>query len=209
MALYIMESSNNIEDLVSSLNLTLDEQTALEEAVILEAEEEKNPFEGKSPKEIEDAARKAFYEKIGKNQEDQKILKDIIIGRDNLMRNTLKREYENAPRTWLASKIAAFRSLYTKLEAELDQERSMNRTNMLRKFMRICIKVIDWLALRLQKVVNHIGTKNDEYGARHLTRYRNREFNGRIRALQKKVGIAVNDRGVTYRDDNDGSFDYD
>lgn len=41
MALYIMESSNNIEDIVSSLNLTLDEQTALEEAVILEAEEEK------------------------------------------------------------------------------------------------------------------------------------------------------------------------
>ena len=205
MALYIMESSNNIEDFASSLNLSLDEQTALEEAVILEAEEEKNPFEGKSPKEIENA----FYEKIGKNQEDQKILKDIIIGRDNLMRNTLKREYENAPRTWLASKIAAFRSLYTKLEAELDQERSMNRTNMLRKFMRICIKVIDWLALRLQKVANHIGTKNDEYGARHLTRYRNREFNGRIRALQKKVGIAVNDRGVTYRDDNDGSFDYD
>ena len=136
-------------------------------------------------------------------------MQDIIIGRDNLMRDTLKREYENAPRTWLASKIAAFRSLYTKLEAELDQERSMNRTNMLRKFMRICIKVIDWLALRLQKVANHIGTKNDEYGARHLTRYRNREFNGRIRALQKKVGIAVNDRGVTYRDDNDGSFDYD
>ena len=125
------------------------------------------------------------------------------------MRNTLKREYENAPRTWLASKIAAFRSLYTKLEAELDQERNMNRTNMLRKFMRICIKVIDWLALRLQKVANKIGTKNDEYGAVHLTRYRNREFNGRIRALQKKVGIAVNDRGVTYRDDNDGSFDYD
>lgn len=208
MALYIMESSNNIEDLVGSLNLTLDEQTALEEAVILEAEEE-NPFEGKSPKEIENAARKAFYEKIGKNPEDQKTLKDIIIGRDNLMRNTLKREYENAPRTWLASKIAAFRSLYTKLEAELDQERSMNRTNMLRKFMRICIKVIDWLALRLQKVANKIGTKNDEYGAVHLTRYRNREFNGRIRALQKKVGIAVNDRGVTYRDDNDGSFDYD
>ena len=208
MALYIMESSNNMEELVSSLNLTLDEQTALEEAVILEAEEE-NPFEGKSPKEIEDAARKAFYEKIGKNPEDQKTLKDIIIGRDNLMRNTLKREYENAPRTWLASKIAAFRSLYTKLEAELDQERSMNRTNMLRKFMRICIKVIDWLALRLQKVANKIGTKNDVYGAVHLTRYRNREFNGRIRALQKKVGIAVNDRGVTYRDDNDGSFDYD
>lgn len=208
MALYIMESSNNIEDIVSSLNLTLGEQTALEEAVVLEAEEE-NPFEGKSPKEIEDAARKAFYEKIGKNPEDQKTLKDIIIGRDNLMRDTLKREYENAPRTWLASKIAAFRSLYTKLEAELDQERSMNRTNMLRKFMRICIKVIDWLALRLQKVANKIGTKNDEYGAVHLTRYRNREFNGRIRALQKKVGIAVNDRGVTYRDDNDGSFDYD
>lgn len=208
MALYIMESSNDIEDLVGSLNLSLDEQTALEEAVILEAEE-KNPFEGKSPKEIENAARKAFYEKIGKNPEDQKTLKDIIIGRDNLMRDTLKREYENAPRTWLASKIAAFRSLYTKLEAELDQERNMNRTNMLRKFMRICIKVIDWLALRLQKVANKIGTKNDEYGAVHLTRYRNREFNGRIRALQKKVGIAVNDRGVTYRDDNDGSFDYD
>lgn len=208
MALYIMESSNNIEDIVSSLNLTLDEQTALEEAVVLEAEEE-NPFEGKSPKEIEDAARKAFYEKIGKNPGDRKTLQDIIIGRDNLMRDTLKREYENAPRTWLASKIAAFRSLYTKLEAELDQERSMNRTNMLRKFMRICIKVIDWLALRLQKVANKIGTKNDEYGAVHLTRYRNREFNGRIRALQKKVGIAVNDRGVTYRDDNDGSFDYD
>ena len=208
MALYIIESSNNIEDIVSSLNLTLDEQTALEEAVVLEAEEE-NPFEGKSPKEIEDAARKAFYEKIGKNPGDRKTLQDIIIGRDNLMRDTLKREYENAPRTWLASKIAAFRSLYTKLEAELDQERSMNRTNMLRKFMRICIKIIDWLALRLQKVANHIGTKNDEYGARHLTRYRNREFNGRIRALQKKVGIAVNDRGVTYRDDNDGSFDYD
>ena len=208
MALYIMESSNNIGDIVSSLNLSLDEQTALEEAVILEAEEE-NPFEGKSPKEIEDAARKAFYEKIGKNPGDRKTLQDIIIGRDNLMRDTLKREYENAPRTWLASKIAAFRSLYTKLEAELDQERSMNRTNMLRKFMRICIKVIDWLALRLQKVANKIGTKNDEYGAVHLTRYRNREFNGRIRALQKKVGIAVNDRGVTYRDDNDGSFDYD
>ena len=173
MALYIMESSNNMEDLVSSLNLTLDEQTALEEAVILEAEEEKNPFEGKSPKEIEDAARKAFYEKIGKNPGDRKTLQDIIIGRDNLMRDTLKREYEHAPRTWLASKIAAFRSLYTKLEAELDQERSMNRTNMLRKFMRICIKVIDWLALRLQKVANKIGTKNDEYGAVHLTRYRN------------------------------------
>ena len=44
MALYIMESSNSIEDLVSSLNLSLDEQTALEEAVILEAEEEKNQY---------------------------------------------------------------------------------------------------------------------------------------------------------------------
>lgn len=44
MALYIMESSNDIEYLVGSLNLSLDEQTALEEAVILEAEEEKKSF---------------------------------------------------------------------------------------------------------------------------------------------------------------------
>ena len=101
------------------------------------------------------------------------------------------------------SKIAAFRSLYTKLEAELDQEKSMGRINLLRKIMRICIKVLDWLAFRMQKLGNKItiGPKGN-YAGDHVNRYRNREYNGRVRAIQKKIGIAVND-DLTYHDDYD------
>ena len=79
----------------------------------------------------------------------------------------------------------------------------MGRINLLRKIMRICIKIIDWLAFRMQKLGNKISIgPKDNYGGKHINRYRNREYNGRVRAIQKKIGVAMNDE-LTYHGDND------
>lgn len=200
MGLYTIESGVVERDLLESLSLNAEEKEALQEAIILENED---PFKGKSRQEIEKAAGQAFYIKLQSDKESMKAFNEIISDREDFTRDKLRREIEHAPKTWVASKIAAFRSLYTKLEAELDQEKNMNRTNLLRKIMRVCIKVLDWLAFRMQKLGNKItiGPKGN-YGGDHVNRYRNREYNGRVRALQKKLDIAVNDE-LTYHGDHD------
>lgn len=204
MGLYILGSANIERDLLESLSLNTEEKEALQEAILLETEGSGDDLLiGKTPKEIEQAAGRAFYARLQKDKDSLKAFDQIMMDRDDYTREKLRREIEHAPKTWVASKIAAFRSLYTKLEAELDQEKSMGRTNLLRKIMRICIKVLDWLAFRMQKLGNKItiGPKGN-YAGDHVNRYRNREYNGRVRAIQKKIGIAVNDN-LTYHDDYD------
>lgn len=201
MGLYIIESASIERDLLESLSLNAEEKEALQEATIIL--ENEDPFKGKSRQEIEKAAGRAFYVKLQSDKDSMEAFNQIISDREDFTRDKLRKEIEHAPKTWVASKIAAFRSLYTKLEAELDQERNMNRTNLLRKIMRVCIKIIDWLAFRMQKLGNKIaiGPKGN-YAGDHVNRYRNREYNGRIRALQKKLNIAVNDE-LTYHGDYD------
>lgn len=201
MGLYIIESASIEMDLLESLSLNAEEKEALQEATIIL--ENEDPFKGKSRQEIEKAAGRAFYVKLQSDKDSMEAFNQIISDREDFTRDKLRKEIEHAPKTWVASKIAAFRSLYTKLEAELDQERNMNRTNLLRKIMRVCIKIIDWLAFRMQKLGNKItiGPKGN-YAGDHVNRYRNREYNGRVRALQKKLNIAVNDE-LTYHGDYD------
>lgn len=196
MGLYISPNKSLLE----SIYLESDERTALSEALALCEEESKDPKE-----ERKKLASDIFYNKLGNSDPDRKVLVQIMQDRDDFTRNKLRKEIENAPKTWLASKIASFRRLYTKLEAELDQERDLKRTNLLRKVMRVCLKVIDWIAFRLQKLANHVGTKHNNLGNRHVTIYRNREYNGRMTALQKKMGIAITD-DITHKHDYDTSY---
>lgn len=200
MGLYIIESAYTGRDLLESLSLNAEEKEALQEAILESGED---LLAGKTPQEIEQAAGKAFYRKLQADKESMNAFNEIIKDRDDFTRDKLRKEIEHAPKTWIASKIAAFRSLYTKLEAELDQEKNMGRTNLLRKIMRICIKILDWLAFRMQKLGNKItiGPKGN-YAGDHVNRYRNREYNGRVRAIQKKIGIATNDE-ITYLGDYD------
>lgn len=196
MGLYVSPS----KALLESMYLESDERTALSEALGLCEEESED-----AKKKRKELASDIFYNKLGSSDPDKKLLVQIIKDRDDFTRNKLRKEIENAPKTWLASKIASFRRLYTKLEAELDQEKDLKRTNLLRRVMRVCIKVIDWIAFRLQKLANHVGNKDDATGNKHVTIYRNREYNGRVRALQKKIGIATTDN-FTHKDDHDISY---
>lgn len=198
MGLYILESANTKRSLLESLSLNTAEKEALQEVFLIE-----NNVNLNDRVELEKAAGRAFYKRLRVDSESLQAFDQIIKDRDDFTREKLKKEIENAPKTWVASKIAAFRSLYTKLEAELDQEKNMNRINFLRKIIRICIKIIDWLAFRMQKLGNKISIgPKDNYGGKHINRYRNREYNGRVRAIQKKIGVAMNDE-LTYHGDND------
>lgn len=198
MGLYVLESAITEKDLLESISLNAEEKEALQEVFLMEEDITASDREG-----LEKAASRAFYKRLSADKDSLKAFDQIIKDRDDFTRSKLRKEIEHAPKTWVASKIAAFRSLYTKLEAELDQEKNMGRINLLRKIMRICIKIIDWLAFRMQKLGNKItiGPKGN-YAGDHVNRYRNREYNGRVRAIQKKIGIAVNDN-LTYHDDYD------
>lgn len=198
MGLYVLESAIIEKDLLESISLNAEEKEALQETFLMEEDITASDREG-----LEKAASRAFYKRLSADKDSLKAFDQIIKDRDDFTRSKLRKEIEHAPKTWVASKIAAFRSLYTKLEAELDQEKSMGRINLLRKIMRICIKIIDWLAFRMQKLGNKIfiGPK-DNYGGKHINKYRNREYNGRVRAIQKKIGISMNDE-LTYHGDND------
>lgn len=198
MGLYVLESAISEKDLLESISLNAEEKEALQEVFLMEEDITASDREG-----LEKAASRAFYKRLSADKESLKAFDQIIKDRDDFTRSKLRKEIEHAPKTWVASKIAAFRSLYTKLEAELDQEKNMGRINLLRKIMRICIKIIDWLAFRMQKLGNKISIgPKDNYGGKYINKYRNREYNGRVRAIQKKIGISMNDE-LTYHGDND------
>lgn len=103
----------------------------------------------------------------------------------------IKREIDNRPRTWLASKIAKFRNLYTKFLAELNKERDLRKQNLIRKFLRVILRIIDWIAIRLQKLANHVGKKDDKYSVNHILSYQNKKYNGQLSAIEKSYNVAL------------------
>lgn len=101
----------------------------------------------------------------------------------------IKREIDSRPKTWLASKIAKFRNLYTKFLAELNKERDLRKQNLIRKFLRVILRIIDWIAIRLQKLANHIGKKDDKYSVNHILSYQNKKYNGQLSAIEKSYNV--------------------
>lgn len=131
---------------------------------------------------------------LSKHPKSVDILKNFTQARKDLRGKGLadiKREIDSRPRTWLASKIAKFRNLYTKFLAELNKERDLRKQNLIRKFLRVILRIIDWIAIRLQKLANHIGKKDDKYSVNHILSYQNKKYNGQLSAIEKSYNVAL------------------
>lgn len=131
---------------------------------------------------------------LAKHPKSVDILKNFTQARKDLRGKGLadiKREIDSRPRTWLASKIAKFRNLYTKFLAELNKERDLRKQNLIRKFLRVVLRIIDWIAIRLQKLANHIGKKDDKYSVKHILSYQNKKYNGQLSAIEKSYNVAL------------------
>lgn len=131
---------------------------------------------------------------LAKHPKSVDILKNFTQARKDLRGKGLadiKREIDSRPRTWLASKIAKFRNLYTKFLAELNKERDLRKQNLIRKFLRVILRIIDWIAIRLQKLANHIGKKDDKYSVKHILSYQNKKYNGQLSAIEKSYNVAL------------------
>lgn len=131
---------------------------------------------------------------LAKHPKSVDILKNFTQARKDLRGKGLadiKREIDSRPRTWLASKIAKFRNLYTKFLAELNKERDLRKQNLIRKFLRVVLRIIDWIAIRLQKLANHIGKKDDKYSVNHILSYQNKKYNGQLSAIEKSYNVAL------------------
>lgn len=129
---------------------------------------------------------------LAKHPKSVDILKNFTQARKDLRGKGLadiKREIDSRPRTWLASKIAKFRNLYTKFLAELNKERDLRKQNLIRKFLRVVLRIIDWIAIRLQKLANHIGKKDDKYSVNHILSYQNKKYNGQLSAIEKSYNV--------------------
>lgn len=129
---------------------------------------------------------------LAKHPKSVDILKNFTQARKDLRGKGLadiKREIDSRPRTWLASKIAKFRNLYTKFLAELNKERDLRKQNLIRKFLRVILRIIDWIAIRLQKLANHIGKKDDKYSVNHILSYQNKKYNGQLSAIEKSYNV--------------------
>ena len=129
---------------------------------------------------------------LAKHPKSVDILKNFAQARKDLRGKGLadiKREIDSRPRTWLASKIAKFRNLYTKFLAELNKERDLRKQNLIRKFLRVVLRIIDWIAIRLQKLANHIGKKDDKYSVNHILSYQNKKYNGQLSAIEKSYNV--------------------
>ena len=131
---------------------------------------------------------------LAKHPKSVDILKNFTQARKDLRGKGLadiKREIDSRPRTWLASKIAKFRNLYTKFLAELNKERDLRKQNLIRKFLRVVLRIIDWIAIRLQKLANHIGKKDDKYSVNHILSYQNKKYNGQLSAIEKSYNVTL------------------
>lgn len=131
---------------------------------------------------------------LSKHPKSMDILKNFTQARKDLRGKGLadiKREIDSRPRTWLASKIAKFRNLYTRFLAELNKERDLRKQNLIRKFLRVVLRIIDWIAIRLQKLANHIGKKDDKYSVKHILSYQNKKYNGQLSAIEKSYNVAL------------------
>lgn len=129
---------------------------------------------------------------LAKHPKSVDILKNFTQARKDLRGKGLadiKREIDSRPKTWLASKIAKFRNLYTKFLAELNKERDLRKQNLIRKFLRVILRIIDWIAIRLQKLANHIGKKDDKYSVNHILSYQNNKYNGQLSAIEKSYNV--------------------
>lgn len=129
---------------------------------------------------------------LAKHPKSVDILKNFTQARKDLRGKGLadiKREIDSRPKTWLASKIAKFRNLYTKFLAELNKERDLRKQNLIRKFLRVILRIIDWIAIRLQKLANHIGKKDDKYSVNHILSYQNKKYNGQLSAIEKSYNV--------------------
>ena len=129
---------------------------------------------------------------LAKHPKSVDILKNFTQARKDLRGKGLadiKREIDSRPKTWLASKIAKFRNLYTKFLAELNKERDLRKQNLIRKFLRVVLRIIDWIAIRLQKLANHIGKKDDKYSVNHILSYQNKKYNGQLSAIEKSYNV--------------------
>lgn len=129
---------------------------------------------------------------LSKHPKSVDILKNFTQARKDLRGKGLadiKREIDSRPRTWLASKIAKFRNLYTRFLAELNKERDLRKQNLIRKFLRVVLRIIDWIAIRLQKLANHIGKKDDKYSVNHILSYQNKKYNGQLSAIEKSYNV--------------------
>lgn len=129
---------------------------------------------------------------LAKHPKSVDILKNFTQARKDLRGKGLadiKREIDSRPRTWLASKIAKFRNLYTKFLAELNKERDLRKQNLIRKFLRVVLRIIDWIAIRLQKLANHVGKKDDKYSVNHILSYQNKKYNGQLSAIEKSYNV--------------------
>lgn len=131
---------------------------------------------------------------LAKHPKSVDILKNFTQARKDLRGKGLadiKREIDSRPKTWLASKIAKFRNLYTKFLAELNKERDLRKQNLIRKFLRVVLRIIDWIAIRLQKLANHVGKKDDKYSVNHILSYQNKKYNGQLSAIEKSYNVAL------------------
>lgn len=129
---------------------------------------------------------------LAKHPKSVDILKNFTQARKDLRGKGLadiKREIDSRPKTWLASKIAKFRNLYTRFLAELNKERDLRKQNLIRKFLRVVLRIIDWIAIRLQKLANHIGKKDDKYSVNHILSYQNKKYNGQLSAIEKSYNV--------------------
>lgn len=143
---------------------------------------------------------------LAKHPKSVDILKNFTQARKDLRGKGLadiKREIDSRPKTWLASKIAKFRNLYTKFLAELNKERDLRKQNLIRKFLRVVLRIIDWIAIRLQKLANHIGKKDDKYSVKHILSYQNKKYNGQLSAIEKSYNVNL---PTVLKIDDEGNF---
>lgn len=75
----------------------------------------------------------------------------------------LKKEADNAPRTWLAHKVASLRGLYYKWLEKSRTERDLGKAGIFKKVASRILGVIDYLMSKLQKLTNKIGTNDYRY----------------------------------------------
>lgn len=75
----------------------------------------------------------------------------------------LKKEADNAPRTWLAHKVASLRGLYYKWLEKARTERDLRKAGIFKTIASKVLGVLDYLMSKLQKLTNKIGTNDYRY----------------------------------------------
>ena len=75
----------------------------------------------------------------------------------------LKKEADNAPRTWLAHKVASLRGLYYKWLERARTERDLRKAGIFKTIASKVMGVIDYLMSKLQGLTNKIGNNDYRY----------------------------------------------